>query len=238
MSLDAADRILRAAHAVAGLAARYHQAELQGVERLPTHGPALLVGNHGLFGLETLAFFWLLHDRTGRLPKGLADRVVFGNRFTRPLLERVGGHVGTRASALQLLRQGHLVVCYPGGAREVFKAPGDHYRLRWDRAVGFARVAIEAGVPVVPFAGLGVDESFVNLGHLDAARGLLGRYAPPLALGPFPTRFRFVLGEPILPPEDPAEAPLLKSAVEQAVVQLLETKGAHAVPAEPARVVS
>jgi 1-acyl-sn-glycerol-3-phosphate acyltransferase len=237
MPLRTADRLLRAAHAAAGLATRYHRAELHGAERLPA-GPALLVGNHGLFGLETLAFFWLLHDRTGRLPKGLADRILFGNAVTRPIVERVGGHVGTRETALRLLREGHLVVCYPGGSREVFKAPRDRYRLRWDRAVGFARVAIEAGVPVVPFAGLGVDESFVNLGHLRAARSLLGRYAVPIALGPFPTRFRFVLGRPIVPPEDPAQAPLLRSAAERAVLQLLASKGAHAIPAEPARVFS
>jgi 1-acyl-sn-glycerol-3-phosphate acyltransferase len=237
MFLDPSDRILRAAHAVAGLAARYHQADLEGVERLPD-GPALLVGNHGLFGLETLAFFWLLHDRTGRQPRGLADRLLFGNRIARPIMERVGGHVGTRETAVRLLGQGHLVVCYPGGAREVFKAPRERYTLRWDRALGFARVAIEARVPVVPFAGLGVDESFVNLGHLERARELLGRYAPPIAVGPFPTRFRFVLGRPILPPEAPAHAPLLKAAAERAVLQLLASKGAHAISSEPARVVS
>jgi hypothetical protein len=84
-----ADPFLRVVHATAGLAARYHRAELLGAERLPA-GAALLVGNHGLFGLETPAFFWLLHAATGRLPKGLADRRLFGNALARPLLERVG----------------------------------------------------------------------------------------------------------------------------------------------------
>jgi 1-acyl-sn-glycerol-3-phosphate acyltransferase len=149
--------------------------------------------------------------------------------------------VGTRATALRLLREGHLVVCYPGGSREVFKAPDERYQLRWKGVLGFAQVAIEARVPVVPFAGLGVDESWVNLGHLRAARRLLGRYAVPLAFGvgllPLPARFRFVLGRPILPPADAAGAAQLKAEVERAVLRLLVSKGAHEVRDEPARVV-
>jgi len=95
--------------------------------------------------------------------------------------------------------------------------------------------------PVVPFAGLGVDDGWVNLGHLRTATALLGRYAAPVALGlgplPFPAQLRFVLGRPILPPKDPAGAPLLKAAAERAVNQLLASRGTHALSAEPATVV-
>ena len=224
---------VRAVHAVAGATARYHRAALVGADRIPD-GPALLVGNHGLFGLETLSFFYLLHELTGRQPRGLADRVVLGNSLVRPLLERVGGHVGCRETALRLLEAGHLVVCYPGGAQEVFKGPDERYRLRWEKALGFARVAIEAGVPIVPFAGIGVDDSFVNLGHVRGVKSLLGRYAAPLAVGPFPARFRFVLGRPISPPRHLADAPRLKAHVQRAVLHLLASKGTNAVPEQPA----
>jgi 1-acyl-sn-glycerol-3-phosphate acyltransferase len=238
--LAAEDGFRAAVEGLAAVSARYHRAVVVGAGRIPA-GPVLLVGNHGLFGLETLAFFWALREATGRRPLGLADRLLFGNAVTRPLLELVGGHVGTRDTALRLLREGQLVVCYPGGSREVFKAPGERYQLRWDGAVGFARVAIEARAPVVPFAGLGVDESWVNLGHLRAAKRLLGRYAAPLAFGigllPLPTRFEFVIGQPIPPPGDLAQAPLLKAAAERAVLELLASRGAHAVPEEPARLV-
>jgi 1-acyl-sn-glycerol-3-phosphate acyltransferase len=234
------DPLFRAARAAAGLLTRWHRAELAFAERLPD-GPALLVGNHGLFGLETPVFFWLLREATGRHPWGLADRVLFGNDLVRPLLERVGGVVGTPANAARLLAEGNLVVCYPGGAREVFKRPSERYQLQWEGCLGFARVAIAAQVPIVPFAGLGVDDGYVNFGRLRAATALLGRYAAPLALGlgplPLPSRLRFVLGRPIVPPSDPDRAPLLKAAVERSVRQLLASKGTHAVSTQPARVV-
>jgi 1-acyl-sn-glycerol-3-phosphate acyltransferase len=238
--LDSASPVLRSVRAAAALLARYHRGALEGADRLPD-GPALLVGNHGLFGLETPVFFWLVEQATGRLPRGLADRKVFGRPILRQLLERTGSRTATPEAALQLLSEGHLVVCYPGGAREVFKAPGQRYQLRWEKNCAFARLAIRAGVPVVPFAGLGVDDSFINFGHVAAMRRILGRYAAPLALGlgplPLPVQFRFVVGHPIAAPRDPSQAARLKARVERAVVQLLDSRGEHAIPAEPATVV-
>ena len=237
---DSQDPLLRSVRAAAGLLTRYHRGALEGAERLPS-GPALLVGNHGLFGLETPVFFWLVEQATGRLPRGLADRRVFGRPILRPLLERVGSRLATPQDAMKLLSDGHLVVCYPGGAREVFKGPEHHYQLRWERNCAFARLAIGAGVPVVPFAGLGVDDSWVNLGHLPAMKRVLGRYALPLAVGlgplPLPVQFRFVFGHPIAPPRDLSRAAQLKAAVERAVTQLLDSRGEHALPPEPAPVV-
>lgn len=240
MTAETDDPVLRSARAAAALLARYHRAALECAERLPS-GPALLVGNHGLFGLETPVFFWLVEQATGRLPRGLADRRVFGRSPLRPLLERVGSRLATPEAALQLLSEGHLVVCYPGGAREVFKEPDQRYQLRWEKNCAFARVAIEARVPVVPFAGLGVDDSWINLGHVAAVRRILGRYTAPLAFGlgplPLPVQFRFVIGHPIAPPRIASRAAQLKARVERSVLQLLDSRGEHAIPAEPASVV-
>ena len=218
------DPLVQVTRGLAGLVARYHRATLEGADRLPPGG-ALLVGNHGLYGFETFAFFYLLHAATGRFPVGLTDRLLFGHGPLRTLLARVGGILGTPDNARELLAARHLVVCYPGGSREVFKRPDAHYRLRWERALGFARVAICAGVPVCPFAGLGVDDSYVNLGPLPVLERVLGRYAAPVAVGlgpfPWPARFRFVLGEPLAPPADERDAPTFKRDVQAAVERLL-----------------
>jgi 1-acyl-sn-glycerol-3-phosphate acyltransferase len=218
--------LYRFAKAIAGgLSEYWHRATCDGLSCLPK-GPALLVGNHGLFGFETPIFFYLLHQATGRVPVGLTDRTLFGNRLMRPVLSQLGGVVGTRENALTLLRAGHLVVCYPGGSREVFKSPERKYQLQWERAEGFARIAIDAQVPIVPFAALGVDDSYVNFGHVRALQRRLGRYAFPLAMGlgpiPLPVPFRFLLGAPIPPPSSHEQASQLKEAVTSRVERMLQ----------------
>ncbi len=222
---DEGSAVFRAGREVARAAAHWHRASIRGVEHLP-RGPALLVGNHGLFGLETPVFFYLVYEQTGQVPVGLADRRVFGAAPIRKILEHLGGVPGTRENAESLLRAGRWVVCYPGGSREVFKAPEGRYRLQWEGARGFAKVAISAGVPVVPFAGLGVDDTYLNLGHAPFARRLLGRYAAPIALGlgplPLPRALHFRFGAPLFPPATMEGLEPFKVQVQAAVERLLD----------------
>jgi 1-acyl-sn-glycerol-3-phosphate acyltransferase len=216
--------LYRLACQAAGLVTQWHRGLCDGLHHLPS-GPALLVGNHGLYGFETPVFFYLLHRATGRVPVGLTDRLVFGRAPMRQLLAQVGGVLGTRENALELLREGHLVVCYPGGSREVFKSPARKYQLRWERAEGFARLAHEAGVPVVPFAGIGIDDSYVNFGHAPGSVRLLGRYSVPLAVGlgplPLPVPFRFRLGPAFEPPSSVGALPAFREGVQKSVERLL-----------------
>ncbi|ATB29641.1 acyltransferase [Melittangium boletus DSM 14713] len=196
----------RLAETGAALSARYHRAQLLETKHLPPAGPVLLVGNHGLWGYETPAFFHLLHRATGRYPQGLAERGFFKIPLVKTLLPWLGGVEGTRDNALAALREGHLVVCYPGGAWETFKKPRHHYTLRWEGTLGFARLAARAQVPIIPFAGYGVDGTFVcpedERWHVSLAPG--EKYRVPLGLGlgplPLPVRMTFVLGAPLLPP--------------------------------------
>jgi 1-acyl-sn-glycerol-3-phosphate acyltransferase len=217
------DPILRLVRSLAAAASRWHRARCDGAEHLPA-GPALLVGNHGIYGFEVPVFFYLVHAATGRLPIGLADRVFFGRGPMCALLGRCGGVPGTPENARALLDDGQLVVCYPGGSREVFKAPAERHRLRWERSSGFARLAMATGVPIVPFAGIGVDDSYVNFGHLPGTRALFGRYAPPFAVGlgplPLPVQFRFKIAPPIHPAEA-RDAESLMARVEARVNALI-----------------
>lgn len=198
----------------AELSALYHRARLLGAEHLPDKGPVLLVGNHGLWGYETPAFFHLLHRATGRYPQGLAERGFFKIPLVKTLLPWLGGVEGTRDNALASLREGHLVVCYPGGAWETFKKPGHHYRLRWEGTLGFVRLAALAGVPIVPFAGYGVDGTFVCS---DDARWSISlspgeKYRVPLGMPvPLPVKMTFVIGPALAPPAaDASESRLIQ----------------------------
>ncbi len=189
----------------------YHRAQLRHSHLLPD-GAALLVGNHGLYGYETPAFFHLLRRETGRYPVGLADRGFYKVPVLRRLLSWCGGVEGTPENADAALRLGKLVVCYPGGAREVFKNAARRYQLAWEHALGFVKVAQRTQVPVVPFAGFGIDEAFalVKGGGVRVQVGPSTRYRVPVGVGfgplPFPVQFRFSLGEPISPPSRSAGA--------------------------------
>lgn len=207
--------LFRFASAVAAFGARYHRAGLDGAEHLPD-GPALLVANHGLYGLDTPVFFHLVREATGRLPVGLAERMMCRLQPMRRILEEIGGVEGTRDAAVSLLREGRLVVCYPGGAREVFKETRLRHRLRWERAIGFVHVAREAGVPIVPVAGVGVDDTYRVVTRLESLGRLAGheKYAVPVSVGlgaaPWPARFRFRIGPPVEPPSSGSESAALE----------------------------
>ena len=88
----------------------------------------------------------------------------------------------------------------------------EKYRLLWKERVGFARLAIEFGYPIVPFAAVGVEEMFdivADQRTLGLARvypiisRLVGLPLPPIAHGigptliPRPERLYFWFGEPI-----------------------------------------
>jgi 1-acyl-sn-glycerol-3-phosphate acyltransferase len=109
------------------------------------------------------------------------------------------------------MRAGESILVFPGGAREVFKRKGERYRLRWANRMGFARLAIEHGYPIVPFAAVGADDCYQivldagELRRLLPAVRLLPRAAelPPLVRGlgptaiPRPQRFYFHFAPPI-----------------------------------------
>jgi 1-acyl-sn-glycerol-3-phosphate acyltransferase len=194
------------AHVAKGLA-RYHAVALEGWENLP-RGPALLVGNHGHLGYETLLFMAALYERTQRLAHGLADRWFFRVPLLRDVLVRAGGAYGHPANARRLLHEQQWVVCYPGGAREVLKrSDDDRYRLQWKSKRGFARLALQMRVPIVPFAAAGVDHTFCVAGSLaGTGRLLMGedrydlpRLASSRVVLPEPVPFLFRIGSPIHP---------------------------------------
>ncbi len=67
-----------------------------------------------------------------------------------------GAVEGNRENALDLLDKGALVLTYPDGMREIMGSRFGHEHIDWRNRTGFARVAIIAGVPVIPVVSVGV----------------------------------------------------------------------------------
>lgn len=136
------------------------RSRIVGAENVPAEGGALLVGNHALLGLDAFPLTALLIASTRRAPRFLGERNLWRMPGLRRLLDAVGAVPGTPEDAVRLLRAGELVCVYPGGIDDSFKPSREAYTLKWGDRAGFARVAIRAGVPIVPVAATGVDEMF------------------------------------------------------------------------------
>ena len=184
-------------------------------ERVPQTGPAMLVGNHSVYGLQDAPVMIAeLSRRRGVIPRALGDHAHFKVPLWGDLLRAYGVVDGTRENCRRLLRAGAVVLVYPGGGREVMKRRGEKYELLWKQRLGFARMAVEFGAPIVPFGAVGAEDTYDILIDGDSAlaapvRALIealgGRpeIVPPIARGvgptavPRPERFYFGFGEPI-----------------------------------------
>jgi len=132
-----------------------------GTEHVPREGAALLTGNHTIYGLLDIPMLGLeVFEKTGRVVRGLGDHNHFALPIWRDLLRRVGAVRGTRENCARLFEAGEVVLVFPGGGREVMKHKHEQYQLVWKERIGFARIAIEHGVPIVPFASVGVEDMF------------------------------------------------------------------------------
>lgn len=211
------------------LRVRFHD-----IERIPAEGGALLVGNHGPFGLDAAFVMKHVFEERGRVVRPLADRFVFKLPVYRVYCNSVGMLEGEPEQAVDVLQGGELVLVYPGGARETFKRPDQKYQVRpfWGRASGFARVALRAKVPIVPVACVGLDDLFVQVRTTEQmregwfARGLNrmmqhDKYAPPLWLpAPRRVRFDYYVGEPIPTVGEATDEGVVASTRERVIVAL------------------
>lgn len=199
---------------------QWFQPTIEGIENIPSEGGALLVTNHGQFGLDLVVVIGLIHHHAGRVLRTLGDRVVFATPVFRDLAQNWGIIEGEPAATVRLLQEGELVLVYPGGAKEALCAPEDAYRLHWEKARGFVRTALRAQVPIIPLAGIGNEELYVQVVAKDRVREsafgrfvseLLGdKYVMPIYMGlgilPFPAELHYIVGEPIHLPYGPEAA--------------------------------
>lgn len=189
--------------------------------QLSTKKPALFVGNHTLYGLlDVPLMVQELQDKHDIHLRSLGDRVHFNIPVWRDMLVNGGMVLGTPENCHQLMQVGESILVFPGGAREVMKRKGEKYKLIWKKRSGFARLAIEHGYDIIPFAAMGADDCFdivldANdiqqskisqlalrlLGLNDKIRG--GDILPPISTGllklplPKPQKFYFNFGERI-----------------------------------------
>ena len=81
--------------------------------RVPERGPALLVGNHTVYGLQDAPLMVAeLHRRRGLFPRALGDHAHFVVPVWGDLLRAFGVVDGTRESCRRLLADGAVVLVF------------------------------------------------------------------------------------------------------------------------------
>jgi 1-acyl-sn-glycerol-3-phosphate acyltransferase len=199
----------------------YFDPEFLHLERASRRRPTLFVANHSVWNVfDAMLFADALYRERGIVLRPLSDRGHFKVPLWRDLLVQQGSVLGSRENCAALMRAGHNVLVFPGGAREVFKRKGESYRLLWKERYGFVRLAIEHGYTITPYATVGAEESLDVLldagdymkspiGKLLASSGIAERHLrsgeelPPLVRGlgltplPRPEKMYFVVGKPI-----------------------------------------
>ena len=182
----------------------------EGLEKIPTEGGALLVGNHaGAIPSDAPVIMHGIEKELGRPVYGLADYFFRTVPVIGTLWARGGGVSARPANAYRLLKeQGQLVLDFPEGTKGPSKSFTDRYQLRRFGRGGFVEIAMRAGVPIIPIAVTGSEEAMPILFRIPTVARALGLpYFPVtanvLALGPlgvvvpFPAKFTLRVLDPV-----------------------------------------
>ncbi|MHB8245071.1 MAG: lysophospholipid acyltransferase family protein [Acidimicrobiales bacterium] len=190
---------------------RWFRVEWDGIEKIPSTGGALLVANHAAaLPSDAPMIMHGIEEELGRPVYGLADNWFRTVPFVGTVWSRAGGVPAHPDNAHRLLHDhSQLALVFPEGAKGPSKVVTERYRLRRFGRGGFVETAMRAGVPVVPIAVVGAEESMPILyKSRSAARMLRVPYLPltanHLLFGPIvgslvylPAKFRIRVLDPV-----------------------------------------
>ncbi len=166
---------------------RFH---VTGAEHVPTSGGAVMAINH--IGYLDFTFAGLAAEPAGRLVRFMAKKEVFDHKILGALMrgmkhipvDRYGGGAESYQAAIKALTAGEIVGVFPEATIST------SYELK-EFKTGAARLAMEAGVPLLPCVVWGSQRVMTKGRKRDLTRG---------------TPIRIVVGAPLQP--DPAADPV------------------------------
>ncbi|MGH9049035.1 MAG: lysophospholipid acyltransferase family protein [Acidimicrobiia bacterium] len=226
----------------------WFRAEWEGLEHIPAHGGALLVANHaGAIPADAPAIMHGVETELGRPVYGLAEFLFRDVPVVGTLWARAGGVTAHPENAYRLLYDDHqLVLAFPEGVKGTGKLYRDRYQLRRFGRGGFVEIAMRSGVPVVPIAVVGAEESMPVVWKSPRLAKLLGvPYVPVtvnmLMFGPlglvayFPAKFKFRVLPPVHFNVEPnqerysrsrvmEEADRIRARIQDALYDMLRTR--------------
>jgi 1-acyl-sn-glycerol-3-phosphate acyltransferase len=227
---------------------RWFRTEWEGLEKIPSHGGALLVANHaGAIPSDAPVIMHGIEKELARPVYGLADYFFRTVPVVGTLWARSGGVSARPGNAYRLLKeQRQLALVFPEGTKGPSKSFTDRYQLRRFGRGGFVEIAMRAGVPVIPIAVVGSEEAMPVLFRLPSLARVLGvPYVPitanlfvfgPLGIvTPFPAKFKLRVLDPVqfdVPPDQDRysksrimeESEQIRTQIQEAVYDMLRDR--------------
>jgi len=206
----------------------YFRMEIEGFDRLPKP-PALLIGVHSgapfVWDAWTVGIQWWRHFGDDRPLHGTAHDALMAAPLIGGYFRKMGVLPAAPDSIAGALAAGRDVALWPGGEIDSLRPWTERDQATLAGRTGFIRMAIQAGVPIVPIATVGGPDSMpVLLKGRRLARALqLDKVARlkmfPIALQapwglspamlpeiPLPTKIRTAFQDPIELDHDPERA--------------------------------
>jgi 1-acyl-sn-glycerol-3-phosphate acyltransferase len=206
----------------------YFRMEIEGWERLP-EPPALFIGIHSgapfVWDAWTVGVQWWRHFGDQRTLHGTAHDALMAAPLIGRYFRAMGVLPAAPDSIASALAAGHDVALWPGGEVDSLRPWTERDKAVLGGRTGFIRMAINAGVPIVPIATVGGPDS---MPVLTRGRGLakalqLDKIARlkvlPFAISapwgiapamlpeiPLPTKIRTAFQEPVKLARDPKKA--------------------------------
>jgi 1-acyl-sn-glycerol-3-phosphate acyltransferase len=188
----------------------WFRAEWEGLEHIPRTGGALIVANHaGAIPSDAPVIMHGIETELSRPVYGLAENLLRALPGVGTIWSRVGGVAAHPENAYRLLHDDQqLVLVFPEGTKGTGKLYRDRYKLHRFGRGGFVEIAMRSGVPVIPIAVVGAEESMPILWKSPQLAKLLGiPYFPVTAnmllFGPlgllayFPSKFKLRVLPPV-----------------------------------------
>ena len=142
---------------------RYCRLEID-VERSTFDSPVLFVANHGfggIFDLNVFATYAALDQLELDRPVTALTHQLAWTLGVGPFIEPFGARPASHDSAREAFAEGQHVLVFPGGDIEAGKPWDERNQVVFGGRSGFARLAIEYGVPIVPIVTAGASESLL-----------------------------------------------------------------------------
>ncbi len=188
---------------------------ISGAEHVPRTGGAVMAVNH--VGYLDFTFAGLAARPAGRLVRFMAKKEVFDHKVSGPLMrgmkhipvDRHGAANDSYRLAVEAVRNGEIVGVFPEATISL------SFELK-EFKTGAARMALEAGAPILPCVIWGSQRVFTKGRPKDLTRG---------------TPIRVVVGEPFTPA--PGSDPVAVTAELKARMQLLLDEARATYPGGP-----